>query len=368
MRIAYLVHWDRGPESGVSRKILAQATAWRRAGTEVRVVAYGRPSVAGFVDFLQQHGVAAEAESFETWWTRLRAVARVAERIRRLEPDLVYFRHDLWHPAIERLAQDVPLVVEVNSDDVAESRGATAARQVFHLRTRHRLLRAAAGAVFASEELSRRDHFRALCPARLVLGNGIDLEDTPLLPAPANSSPALVFVAAELQPWHGVDKLLWLASQRPGWRFELVGDLRAGRSPAGSANVTFHGAHEARSLREILARADLAVGSIALHRKGMDEASPLKTRECLASGLPVIIGCRDTDFPEGAEFLLQLGNREENVSEELERIDAFVSRWKGRRVPRSSVCHLGVTSKEARRLAFLEGITSVSAVPASVSS
>lgn len=40
----------------------------------------------------------------------------------------------------------------------------------------------------------------------------------------------------------------------------------------------------------------VCIGTLALHRKNMTEASPLKTREYLAHGFPVIIGYKDTAF------------------------------------------------------------------------
>src|SRR5207249_11205578 len=66
------------------------------------------------------------------------------------------------------------------------------------------------------------------------------------------------------------------------------------------------------------------LGSLALHRNGMNEASPLKVGTYLACGLPVIIGYRDTRFPDGAPFLLNIGNHENNVGSSIPRIESFV--------------------------------------------
>jgi hypothetical protein len=88
----------------------------------------------------------------------------------------------------------------------------------------------------------------------------------------------------------------------------------------------------------------------------MQEACPLKTREYLAYGLPVVIGYKDTDFPRGEDFLLQLPNREDNVRQELPAIREFVLRWKGKRVPRDAIAHIDGVTKELARLEFFSSL------------
>jgi hypothetical protein len=90
----------------------------------------------------------------------------------------------------------------------------------------------------------------------------------------------------------------------------------------------------------------------------MQEACPLKVREYLAYGLPTIIAYEDTDFVgEEPWFLLRLPNVEENVRNGVDEIRVFVQSVLGRRVPREQVSdRIGARPKEARRIAFLEGV------------
>jgi hypothetical protein len=119
------------------------------------------------------------------------------------------------------------------------------------------------------------------------------------------------------------------------------------------SNVTAHGFLEQKQYRPLLVAADLGVGPLALHRKHMDEACPLKTREYLAMGLPVITAHRDPDFPGPVPFLLELPNREHNVEPALGVLVEFVTRWHRHRVDRSQIAHLDVHEKERQRLSFL---------------
>jgi hypothetical protein len=116
--------------------------------------------------------------------------------------------------------------------------------------------------------------------------------------------------------------------------------------------MVFHGLLEAADYSRHLARANIGVGSLALHRKRLNEASPLKVREYLATGLPVINGYTDTDYPDGADFLLTLPNTEDNVEAGLGAIRDFVAKWSTLRVPREAVGHLDYAAKEATRLDF----------------
>jgi hypothetical protein len=86
----------------------------------------------------------------------------------------------------------------------------------------------------------------------------------------------------------------------------------------------------------------------------MYEACPLKVREYLALGLPVIGAYRDTDIPDESEYFLRLPNDAAPLAPHRETIAAWIDRWRGRRVPRAAIAHFDHLAKEKRRLGFLE--------------
>jgi len=106
----------------------------------------------------------------------------------------------------------------------------------------------------------------------------------------------------------------------------------------------------------MLRQATAALGTFGLYRKGMDEACPLKVREYLACGLPVIGAYRDTDIPDEADYYLRLPNAAISLAPFAEKITAFLNRWTGQRVPRSAIAHLDLGAKEPIRLAFMKQI------------
>ena len=80
----------------------------------------------------------------------------------------------------------------------------------------------------------------------------------------------------------------------------------------------------------ILASSDVALGTLALHRKGMSEAAPLKVREYLLRGIPVVIGYDDPDLADRPWFVLQLPNTESNVRDAVAEIRARIVQARNR--------------------------------------
>jgi hypothetical protein len=107
-----------------------------------------------------------------------------------------------------------------------------------------------------------------------------------------------------------------------------------------------------------MATSDFGIGPLALHRKGMSEATPLKVRDYLMHGLPVLIAHDDTDFPGAPPwYVLQIPNTESTVEDSLASIETWVSAIGGRRVPRADVLErIGIEAKEQARIAFFEEI------------
>jgi hypothetical protein len=193
-----------------------------------------------------------------------------------------------------------------------------------------------------------------------VIANSIDPDGYPPLPGPVDGPPRLIFTAGNGEAWQGFDKVTELARRRPAWRFDVVGrptersGLRARESSP--VNVQWHDRLERSSLVEVLASADVGLGQLALHRKGMHEACPLKAREYLAVGMPVVYAHVDADVDRLAPHVLRIANTETNIVDELDRITAFVEHARGRRIPRSMLQHMTVAAKEEQRLALFESL------------
>lgn len=363
MRIAYVYAGvDLRTSAGVVKKLASQTAAWTAEGHEAEVFfhAHHAPEESGGVDafrvpvrlFIDEP--VAGGNTLSAARMRLRTLNELAASVLEWRPDVVYLRYTVHYPALARLMDRVPTLLELNTDDLAEyARLLPRHKMLYHRMTRGALLRRARGMVSVTSEIAARPHFARFGKPMRVIANGIDLAGVEPLPAPTGERPRLVFLGAPWCPWHGVDKVVELARRCPDWDFDIVG-LHAGEFDADRpANIRFHGYLTRAEYEGPLAHADVAIGTLALHRKGMDEASPIKVREYLAYGIPTIIGYQDTDFPDGAEFICRIPNTPDNVVDHLEEIRDFVARMQGVRVPREAIAHLDAGRKERERLQFL---------------
>jgi hypothetical protein len=237
--------------------------------------------------------------------------------------DVIYHRYGPPVPTMKRDLQGHQLVVEINTDDRREYALGSSWRRLYNALSRNIILRATAAFVFPTHELHRNFSRDVGDRPALVLANGVNFDGVPAdLHPPDNDRLRAVFVGnPEFSSlWHGLDKLAPLVHRLSDWDFHLIGPAPSVGWPS---NVVCHGVLSRDDYHEILRTADIAFSTLALHRNGMDEASPLKTREYLAFGIPTVIGYRDTDFPDGADFLLQIGNHESNVFKNISAITEF---------------------------------------------
>lgn len=346
MRIAYLGQMaDVSRENGIAKKIAAQARSWMHAGHEVRYF-----SLVPTVDVWP--GLApleADLVARGGPGRRLLRSRELAARIRAWRPDLIYFRYGYHSAGLPALFHAIPTVAELNSDDLTEyPLTFSRAKLLYHRLTRARVLRAVAGLVPVTHELAGR--FAGFGHPAAVIANGIELADFTPPPAPPATAPLrLVFIGSRFTPWHGVERVAELGTLFPEARIDVIGP----EAVAAPGNVHFHGELPYTRYAALLPEATAAVGTLGLYQKRMDEACPLKVREYLALGLPVIGGYRDTDIPEDADYFLRLPNDAAPLAPHRARLAAWLDRWRGRRVPRAAVAHLDNAVKEKTRLDFL---------------
>lgn len=351
MRIAYVCHYDAFRCDGVVMKISTQVGEWRARGHSVEIFCLSAPAAA------RRPVLAARVFPFIGDRRRVGATLKLDRAVRAYAPDCIYMRGDLYVPPLGRMLRSCASVVEINGDFSELRLPGRSQRALWYAAFNNAvMLRNVAGLVFIAHELACAPIFRAHDKPRLVIGNGANARRFGHVPAPSNERPRVVLLAGALVPWQGLDKFLWLAEHMPEADFDLIGPSESDLPAAPTSNVTVYGMLAAPDYDPILASCDVGIGTLALHRKNGSEASPLKVREYLLAGLPVIVGYDDTDFlGEDPWYILKIPNSECNVRDDLERIRSFVHSSRGRRAPREELVErLASAAKEAARLRFFE--------------
>ena len=165
------------------------------------------------------------------------------------------------------------------------------------------------------------DHFRKACLAETPIP-----EDAVTLPGPVIGFYGL------LEDWVDLDVIRYMATARPGWSFLMIGEVKTDISALRKlSNVHFPGRRPYASLPGYCRKFDIAVLPFIVNELTL-AANPLKVREYLAAGLPVVA----TPLPEVVK-LGDLVRMATTPAEFLGQCDALLK--DGRRGPDLSVSH-----------------------------
>ena len=363
MRIAYVsLHWPRTIHSGVGKKIAAQVSAWQAAGHEARLflhthtVDHPADLLPGVVETYQQHS--GLIGKIRTEIDRSRALFRLIKQVKAWKPDCIYMRFNVYAFPLHRLFGTAPVILEVVTNDLKQHATLGKGYGIYNRLTRSIALKRSTGIVSISQELAANPEFTRYGKPAAVIGDGVDLSLYPALPAPQNPQPHLVFIGSPGNTWHGVEKLVPLAQHSPEMIVDVIGYDQIPGVDNLPANIHLHGYLCGENYRSILAQADSAISSLSLHTIGMEESSPLKTRECAALGIPLILPYRDTDLDEiDHPCILRIPNSPDNVITHAKNIEQFVRYVQGKRLVGTAVRKaIDSQEKEKRRLQFIQQI------------
>ncbi|REA62502.1 hypothetical protein DSL64_09645 [Dyadobacter luteus] len=362
MKIIYITEVNLDIPSGVLFKMNAQIDEWKKCGHDVYVVSIpcqittgGKEcltkSAAGAFIFIHPFVRTTKNIALFNLGNKILSAGRYKNYIQSINPDIIYLREMIAYPGVGRLLNKHKVIIENNtllSEEVKMgSRSLLKMYQLFQ----HQINDNVDGFIGVTNEIS--SHYKHFKKPVTTITNGIKLEHTNTTITPSNVRAQLILVGSPNMTWHGMDKFQRMAELIPEADFHLVGEDVPNNN---LSNFFSHGYLEKDDLMQLYTKIDVAVGTLALHRKKMYEACPLKVRQYASLGIPLIIAYNDTDF-SGQNFVLQLPNAEDNIYNHVSEIKAFVRNWKGKRVSLSAIEPLiSSTAKENQRLAFFTHI------------
>ena len=353
MTILYLTDQDLDNHSGVSQKISMQSQSWKKFGYDVTLLSLetlsffssdGKRLSKPIVTF-KRKGWRVPFHLFLISWKLKKTLAP-------LTFDLIYMRYRLYDPFFRQALKRCPQIVEINSDDTTEFRLGSKLLHFYNQLFRNFFLSSADGFVFVSHELQSR--FSSFAQPSIVIANGIDTHSISYAPPPGNSRPALAFIGSPNQPWHGTEKICLMAAYLPEFDFHIIG-----LNGTDTQNLIYHGYLPLEEHSRLMQKMDVGIGTLSLHLKHMDEASPLKTRQYLAHGLPIIYAYKDTDICDSKDFALALPNTPDNIMGSLDLIREFVQNVHQNEAVRHRARNFALncldsSMKEKKRLSFFK--------------
>jgi hypothetical protein len=363
MKIVYLlIDEDVSKDNGVVKKVQSQTKIWKKMGHRVKIISLRSKSLKSVIeDTTILSMFSKKNNSLQNIWQQIQNIKALDNHLSVINPDIIYTRQLKYYPGIiKTLKKYAPYIVEINSDDIEEKKCASKLRIIINKLTRNIVLSNAKAFVSVSNELMKKDNFSKFEKPFVVIGNGYAFESIMKYKKEFNQKTELVFIGSPRQSWHGVDKILLLAKNLPECILHIIGpsaDEVMAMDPNLSKNIIVHGYLNQDSANKLVVQCDVGISTLALHRNNMNEASPLKSRQYLAQGLPIIIGYEDTDFLDGAAFILNIGNYDNNISDHIDEIKNFINMIKKIKpdiIREQSRTILDYTYKEKLRINFFQ--------------
>lgn len=359
MKIFYLSNHDLAKDSGVVTKIRAQISEWEKSGIEVIIF-----SIAGLKVYDSKFQLLEQSRWVGllrwAWFMRFIVMHFFSFlSILKYSPDIVYSRHFFYSPFLTLIQIRHKFVYEINGDDVSELK--LEKRKVlsfYNLLTRALNFLPCSGFVFVSHELKERFNFQA---PSVVIPNGYTLPEE-MTKSPfmfkQNAAVHVAFTGTEGQSWHGVDKIVPFFNGSWNAHLHVIG-----LTGTNSEYVTYYGRVSAQENLSIVSACNVCLSTLALHRKNMNEACPLKSREYISLGKRFIYAYNDPDVDPIANIFpdsfLKLPNTENNIEMNWSKIHKFLVA--GEREETSQAMSLArdvisYQSKEKLRLNFLRSL------------
>lgn len=161
----------------------------------------------------------------------------------------------------------------------------------------------------------------------ISLHNGINIDDIPIKKDKQSEEIVLIAVST-MHYWHGYDRLIngianYYANKdvKHIVRLVLIG---SGQETSKYSNlikqnnlnefVTLKGAIYNEPLDDEFDKANVAIGTLGMYRNKSDEASPIKTKEYCARGIPVILGHKDLAFEDNLPFIHHVTNDDADIN------------------------------------------------------
>jgi glycosyltransferase involved in cell wall biosynthesis len=329
MRVAFVAFLPKR-SSGVERTLREKARVFAslRAEVDVVVVNGWQDSVEGNLRHVR---FAPRMPNLLRYlWTVFGRYRLIEQSVDLASYDLVILRYPAADPSGRRFTRKFPTVAEHHTRAIPEMESyrptslSRAERFMKTVRLRlerrfgHLVLRNCRGLIGVTDEIRLHELDRANhgLPS-ITVANGIDVAavaTTGFIPF-AGRELHIGFVCGSDSPWNGIDRLTaGLREYTGGVRItlHLIGDVRrtyATAAETASVTTEIHGRLIGAELDEVMARMNLAVSSLGLHRKQMEQACALKTREYVARGIPFVIGHFDPDLarvPTERRFFLSV--------------------------------------------------------------
>lgn len=290
-------------------------------------------------------------------------INKIIDNISLYKPEMIYIRDTQYFLNLHcKLSKIAPVFVEIQTDIISEYKIIKYKSYIIENILKRRYFKNVKGFVCITNEIANIEKKNNNKPC-FILGNGIDKNEISFIPKiNENSYINLLFIGSPNMPWHGVERLVnsfEKATNKDKFIIHIVGYENSYNIE--NRNVKFYGfIKDTNKINELFSISDIGIGTLALYKKNMNEAAPLKIRHYLSKGLPVIIGYKDTDLNENLPFVMKISNDDSIV--DFNEIEEFYKKTRLIRengdTVKFSLENLTWDKKMAQVVEFMESVCS----------
>ena len=345
MRLAFVTPYDYEFVS-VYHHTNERINEWRRQGVEVETFVVGnggRPGRSTIANLVND----------------IRTASDLAHSISSYQPDLICYRWLTPIPGfIGRLRRVAPVVFEIHANDIEEVAAGRPLHTLYTRFFRERELRGGSGACFVTKELAGLHEFRNIPGPRESFGNGTALSQRT---EPPHSLKNIIGMAVgQAHVWSGLDRFSRLAEQLPDmdWVVACPKSALADVTSAAGQSVIVRGTRSTDEYYDEVRSWTVAIGTMALERKGLTSATPLKVRDYVGLGVPTVLPYWDDDLgPVSDPLLANLAAKNQaSAPVSPEFLKDFADSAKGQNLRLSTSAVVNIESIESRRVHFFRDI------------
>jgi hypothetical protein len=380
MKIFHFLNLDQYVTSiGIVQKSFKQISLWRLSGHSVKFVciyATEKEKTAiqslGHCDFIQRvpQKFIGQNRVSRTFGLIPPHEAILLREIVAFDPNIVYHRTFEISSFISRITKRFSTVIEINGNELSNLKTGKSkpsffeqARIFYFKRFIKNFLGQHKGIVFVTNELlhiyKEVSNLPQLKEKSCVVPNGIDVSEFTRRKKGTSGPerPRLVFIGTPQHRWHGIEIIRVLAEKTmEDLDFHVIGEHFKDKQNLPN-NLKSYGYLKTEEYRELITSCDIGIGTLAVNSAGIEEASPLKVREYVAAGLPIIVGYNDTAFvgKELPKWVLQLPSNTSELLGSIDEIVRFCIDKKDYVVPKEeAISFFSIEQMEAKRLGFFE--------------
>ena len=180
MRIAYVLDDNISIKTGVVNKIISKIREWESSGHSVQVFSLRSTSnISCIKNAVIVSNLEIDRGIIYKLFKQYKNIKNLNLYLKEFLPDIIYLRHMKYYPGIVGALKNISsYLVEINSNDIEESKKNNKLVHVYNKFTRGILLHNSSAFVSVSNELINDNIFKKYEKPSIVIANGYNFNNT----------------------------------------------------------------------------------------------------------------------------------------------------------------------------------------------